>query len=75
MPYEAPPGVQWLRIGLSIACRGTCDDVVRAAAVIRTSGHPEVEEWIDCPVRNPAPASEASAFFENLAIEREVQNR
>jgi putative phosphoesterase len=74
MPYEVPTGARWLRIGPGVEHRVTTYDIDRAAEVIRTSGYPEVEEWIDSYLRNPTPAAEASAFFEDMALKREEQN-
>jgi putative phosphoesterase len=75
MPYELPTGARWLRIGPAIEHRTTGYDIDKAAETIGASGYPDVEEWIDSYLRNPTPASEASAFFEDLAIKREEQNR
>lgn len=74
MPYEVPTGARWLRIGPAIEHRITRYDIDLAAGVIRASGYPDVEGWIDSYLRNPTPATEASAFFENLALKREEQN-
>ncbi|CAN5673079.1 metallophosphoesterase family protein [soil metagenome] len=74
MPYEVPTGARWLRIGPEIEHRVTNYDIDQAAAVIRRAGYPDVEEWIDSYMRNPTPASDASTFFEDMAIKREEQN-
>ncbi|MGH2549739.1 MAG: metallophosphoesterase family protein [Thermomicrobiales bacterium] len=75
MPYEVPTGARWLRIGPGIEHRITAYDIDRAAAIMRTSGYPDVGQWIDSYIRNPTPASEASVFFEDMALKREEQNR
>lgn len=73
MPYEVPPGARWLRLGPGIEHRTTTFDIDAAARVLETSKHPDMPDWINSYLRNPTPAAEASAFFEDMAIKRETE--
>jgi putative phosphoesterase len=44
-PYEAEPGAYWLLAGPEISFRRTVYDVEAAAARIRTTGHPNAEDF------------------------------
>jgi putative phosphoesterase len=70
MPYEGRPGAYWALIGPSIDHRRTEYDVEAAAAAYRASGYPNAAEFARETLLEPASAEEATAYFEQLALER-----
>ncbi|MBD0348054.1 MAG: metallophosphoesterase family protein [Thermoleophilia bacterium] len=70
MPYEGRPGAYWALLGPSVEHRRTEYDVETAAAAYRASGYPNAAEFARETLLEPATAEEATAFFEQLALER-----
>ena len=69
MPYEGRPGAYWALLGPTIEHRRTDYDVEAAVAASRACGYPDADEFAETLVQ-PAAADEATAYFEQLALER-----
>lgn len=75
MPYEGEPGAYWALLGPTVALQRTTYDVQRAASLIRSTGFPDAAAFAaDNVLRSPS-AEEATAFFEQLAAERNSEAR
>jgi putative phosphoesterase len=67
MPYEGAPGAYWAILGPRVELRCTIYDVEAAAAFMRSTGCPQVEEaFIDVLLHPPEPDATAR-HFESLA--------
>jgi predicted phosphodiesterase len=65
MPYEGRPGAFGLRVDDGVAERRRTDyDVDAAAAELRASGYPDVEDMLADSLLRPVDADEVTAFFE-----------
>jgi predicted phosphodiesterase len=67
MPYEAQPGAYWTLFGPGIELRRTDYDLGAAAARMRATGAPEVEEFVRENVLTVPTAEEAIEVFERQA--------
>ncbi len=67
LPYEAKPGAYWALLGPDVELRRTEYDLEAAAAVIRTSGFPDAEEFAAENVLSVPSAEEATVQFEAMA--------
>ena len=68
MAYEGEPGIAaWALLGPTVELRRTPYDVEAAAALIRETGFPDVEELVDEALLHPPSAEEVTAHFEGLA--------
>jgi predicted phosphodiesterase len=66
LPYEDRAGAYWALLGPGVELRRTSYDVLVTCARIRESGIPEPDEYAE-GIAHPAPAAEASEFFERMA--------
>ncbi|HUZ84341.1 MAG TPA: metallophosphoesterase family protein [Gaiellales bacterium] len=64
MPYEGRRGAYWALLGPGVELRRTAYDAVRAAARIRSDGHPEAAPAFAELVLRPPTRAEATAAFE-----------
>ncbi len=60
------PGACWALLGPAVTLRSTAYDVQRAAARIRSGGHPDAAAWADEYVLAPPGDAEALAVFTDL---------
>jgi predicted phosphodiesterase len=67
-PYEGRPGAFWACLGPEVALRRTHYDMDEAAAALRDTGFPEVEDFLRESLLDPVDADEVAAAFEHLAI-------
>jgi len=68
MPYEGRPGAFWAMIGPQIELRVTTYDIERAAAQMRVSGFPNIDERMLLEsLLEPVDPGEAAEFLEGLA--------
>ena len=68
MPYEGEPGIAcWAVLGPDVELRRTPYDVEAAAAAMRATGYPQVDEFLEEYILAPASGKEATAYFEELA--------
>ena len=63
MPYEAAPGAYWAILDHDVEFRRTEYDLERAAAAIRATGHPRVEEFVEDDLLVFPSREEALATF------------
>jgi predicted phosphodiesterase len=68
MPYEASPGAYWALLGPDVELRRTEYDREAAAALFRTSSHPDAEELARENVLAVPSRAEALAAFEPLVV-------
>jgi putative phosphoesterase len=73
LPYDAP-GAYWALLGPQAELRRTPYDRDLAVARIRASGHPLSGTFI-ANLEQPTSDGEASAWFEQLAVQREAEIR
>jgi predicted phosphodiesterase len=66
LPYEDRAAAYWALLGPGVELRRTSYDVLVTCARIRESGIPEAEEYAE-GIARPAPAADASEFFERMA--------
>jgi predicted phosphodiesterase len=66
LPYQGRAAAYWALLGPDVELRRTSYDVLVTCARIRESGIPEPDEYAD-GIARPAPAAEASEFFERMA--------
>jgi hypothetical protein len=71
MPYEAQPGAYWALLGPGVELCRTEYDLAAAAERIRKSGWPPAEEFVRANLVSVPSAEEASARFEELALQQE----
>ena len=71
-PYEGRPGAFWVLLGPDVDLRHTAYDYERAAALVRASGFPDAESFAGQNILNPREPDEVSAFFEQMALDREA---
>jgi predicted phosphodiesterase len=71
MPYEAEPGAYWALLGPDVELRRTAYDAEAAAARIRASGFPGVEEFARDNVLSTPDPEETARFFEAQAANSE----
>lgn len=71
LPYEGRPGAIWTLLGPDVEPRATAYDHEATAAVVRTSGFPEADDYATRFLLEPFPADQATALFERMAEERE----
>ena len=67
MPYEAQPGAYWALLGPDVELRRTDYDLEAAAARMRATGAPQVEEFVTENVLTVPTAEEAIQVFERQA--------
>jgi len=67
MPYEGEPGAYWLLLGPTVTFKRTRYDLQSTAQQIRASGFPGAEEFAQENILNSPSASDATAFFEEVA--------
>jgi len=68
MAYEGEPGIAaWALLGPTVELRRTTYDVEAAAAVIRETGFPAADEFLNEALLHPPTAEEVTAHFESLA--------
>jgi predicted phosphodiesterase len=67
MPYEAQPGAYWALLGPDVELRRTDYDLEDAAARMRATGAPGVEEFVAENVLTVPTAEEAIEVFERRA--------
>ena len=67
MPYEAQPGAYWALLGPDVELRRTDYDLEAAAARMRATGAPEVEDFVRENVLTVPPAEQAIEIFERQA--------
>jgi predicted phosphodiesterase len=67
MPYEAQPGAYWALLGPDVELRRTGYDLEAAAARMRATGAPQVEEFVAENVLTVPTAEEAIEVFERQA--------
>jgi predicted phosphodiesterase len=68
MPYEGKAGVAcWALLGPDIELRRARYDADAAAAAMRTTGYPGIDEFVQEYVLAPTTAAEATAHFEEVA--------
>jgi predicted phosphodiesterase len=67
MPYEAQPGAYWALLGPDVELRRTDYDLEAAAARMRATGAPDVEEFVAENVLTVPTAEEAIQVFERQA--------
>jgi hypothetical protein len=67
MPYEAQPGAYWALLGPDVELRRTDYDLEAAAARMRATGFPRVEEFVAENVLTVPTAEEAIEVFERQA--------
>jgi putative phosphoesterase len=65
LPYEGAQGAFWALLGPDVALRRSEYDVEAAAAAMRETGAPEVEEQLVRSLLDPPDAAAATAFFES----------
>jgi putative phosphoesterase len=66
-PYEAEPGAYWLLAGPDVSFRRAVYDVEAAAALIRTSGHPNAAEFArELLAAEPSRPERMAALIEGL---------
>jgi putative phosphoesterase len=70
MPYEGRLGAYWTLLGPGIEHRRTEYDVEAAVADARSVAYPGAEDEYAETLLQPATAEEASAYFEQLALEK-----
>jgi putative phosphoesterase len=70
MPYEGRHGAFWTLLGPGIDPRRTDYDVEAAVADARAVGYPGADSEYAEMLLKPATAEEASAYFEQLALEK-----
>jgi putative phosphoesterase len=70
MPYEGRLGAYWALLGPRIEHRHTAYDVEAAVADARSVGYPGAADGYAETLLQPATAEEASAYFEQLALEK-----
>jgi putative phosphoesterase len=70
MPYEGRHGAFWTLLGPGIDHRRTDYDVEAAVADARAVGYPGADSEYAEMLLKPATAEEASAYFEQLALEK-----
>lgn len=70
MPYEAAPGAYWVLPGPTLELRRTLYDREHAVTLFRASGHPLAETFVET-LQNPPSAQEATAFFEERALQEQ----
>lgn len=66
-PYEGRPGAFWALVGPEVELRRTEYDIQQAAAQLRETAYPDVDEMIRESLTEPVDAEEVSRFFEQLA--------
>jgi putative phosphoesterase len=66
-PYEGRPGAFWALVGPEVELRRTEYDIQQAAAKLRETAYPDVDEMIRESLTEPVDAEEVSRFFEQLA--------
>lgn len=66
MPYEGKRGAFWALIGPDVRLRRTEYDVEAAAAAMRATGAPEVEEQLIRYLLEPPDPTETTEYFESL---------
>ena len=71
MPYEGRPGAYWLLLGPHVDLRRTEYDVEAAIELLRASGWPGVEEFLQHSFLEPLDPNWVSEFFERQAQEAE----
>jgi putative phosphoesterase len=68
MAYEGEPGIAaWALLGPTVELRRTPYDIETAVELVRASGFPEVEQFVDEALVHPPTAEEVTAHFESLA--------
>jgi predicted phosphodiesterase len=68
MAYEGEPGIAaWALLGPTVELRRTQYDVEAAAALVRETGFPDADEFVNGALLNPPSAEEVTAHFESLA--------
>jgi predicted phosphodiesterase len=70
MPYEGRLGAYWALLGPGIEHRRTEYDVEAAVADAREVGYPGADDEYAETLLQPATAEEASAYFEQLALQK-----
>ena len=70
MPYEQEAGAYWAEFGPGVELRRTEYDLERAAARLRDTEFPGVDEFVDENVLARPSPDEATELFERLARER-----
>jgi predicted phosphodiesterase len=63
MPFAPPPGAYWLLLGPGVQLRRTPYDFMNAAARIRTTKFPQLEDLAVRYVLNPPPEADSLALF------------
>jgi predicted phosphodiesterase len=67
MPYEARPGAYWALLGPDVELRRTDYDLEAAAARMRATGFPQIEEFVAENVLTVPTAEDAIEVFERQA--------
>jgi hypothetical protein len=68
MPYEGRPGAFWMVAADGVLePRETAYDIAAAAAELRASGYPDVEDYVTRSLLEPLDADWVTAFFEYTA--------
>jgi predicted phosphodiesterase len=68
MAYEGEPGIAaWALVGPTVELRRTPYDLEAAVGLVKGSGFPEVEQFVDEALLHPPTAEEVTAHFESLA--------
>jgi predicted phosphodiesterase len=70
MPYEGEVAAFWAILGPNVELRRTPFDTERSAEALLASGWPEAEPFVAENVRAAVPREEATALFEQIAVER-----
>jgi putative phosphoesterase len=66
MPYEGKPGAYWAILGPDVELRRSEYDVEGAAAAMRATGAPDVEEQLVRYLLEPPDPNETTEYFESL---------
>lgn len=67
IPYEGRPGAFWALLGPDVELRATAYDVAAAAARLRATGMPGIDDLLRSSVLEPIRREEAAAEFERMA--------
>ena len=67
LPYEDDPGAYWVLLGPDVSLRRTAYDVEKAAALMRTTKCPNVDEMFATTIERPPNRDETIEHFESIA--------
>jgi predicted phosphodiesterase len=66
LPYEGRPGAFWALLGPDVELRETAYDVEAAAALLRDTGYPEIDDVLASSLLQPLGSDEVSRHFEDM---------